>query len=82
MFSTDSVTVYWIAYRSAEPINNLLGEAYHGWLISDGYWVYRKYQNRLRCWAHLQTTAITLDLFGRCHPQPPRRTCRSKSAGC
>ena len=53
VFSTSSVTAYWIAYRSSELIENLLGEAYEGWLMSDGYGVYRKYRNRLRCWAHL-----------------------------
>jgi len=53
VFSTDSVTAYWIGYRSSELIENLLGKAYTGWLMSDGYGVYRKYPNRLRCWAHL-----------------------------
>ena len=53
VFSTKTVTAYWIAYRSAELINNLLGEDYAGCLMSDGYRVYRKYPNRLRCWAHL-----------------------------
>jgi len=53
VFSTDRVTAYWIATRSAELMNNLLGEDYSGWLMSDGYSVYRKYLNRLRCWAHL-----------------------------
>ena len=53
VFSTDSVTAYWIATRSAELIENLLGKDYVGWLMSDGYSVYRKYPNRLRCWAHL-----------------------------
>ncbi|MGR9109008.1 MAG: IS66 family transposase [Gammaproteobacteria bacterium] len=42
-----------IACRSSELIENLLGEAYDGWLMSDGYGVYRNYRNRLRCWAHL-----------------------------
>ena len=53
VFSTDHVTAYWIATRSAELMDNLLGEDYSGWLMSDGYSVYRKYLNRLRCWAHL-----------------------------
>jgi len=53
VFSTDSVTAYWIAYRSSELIENILGQAYDGWLMSDGYQVYRKYLNRVRCWAHL-----------------------------
>lgn len=53
VFSTDRVTAYWIATRSAEILHNLLGEDYSGWLMSDGYSVYRQYLNRLRCWAHL-----------------------------
>ncbi len=61
VFSTDSVTAYWIAYRSAELVHNLLGEVYDGWLMSDGYGVYRKYRNRLRCWAHLLRKARGLE---------------------
>ena len=53
VFSTDSVTAYWIASRSAELIENILGKDYAGWLMSDGYQVYRRYTNRMRCWAHL-----------------------------
>ena len=53
VFSTESVTAYWIATRSSELIENVLGPAYCGWLMSDGYQVYRKYLNRVRCWAHL-----------------------------
>jgi len=50
---TDTVTAYWISTRSSELIENILGQAYCGWLMSDGYQVYRKYLNRIRCWAHL-----------------------------
>ena len=53
VFSTDTVTAYWISTRSSELIENILGQAYCGWLMSDGYQVYRKYLNRVRCWAHL-----------------------------
>lgn len=53
VFSTSTVVVYWIAWRTAELIDNVLGEHYAGWLMSDGYPVYRHYLNRLRCWAHL-----------------------------
>lgn len=61
VFSTDNVTVYWIAYRCAELINNLLEGTYRGWLMSDGYGVYRKYPHRLRCWAHLLRKAQGLE---------------------
>jgi len=61
VFSTDTVTAYWIAYRSSELLENILGQAYYGWLMSDGYQVYRKYQNRVRCWAHLLRKAQGLE---------------------
>jgi len=53
VFSTNRVVAYWIATRSAELIDNLLGNDYDGCLMTDGYSVYRRYLNRLRCWAHL-----------------------------
>ncbi len=61
VFSTGSVTAYWIAYRFSELIENLLGEAYEGWLMSEGYGVYRKYRTRLRCWTHLLRKAQGLE---------------------
>ncbi len=61
VFSTQTVTAYWIAYRSSELIENILGQAYYGWLMSDGYQVYRKYRNRVRCWAHLLRKAQGLE---------------------
>jgi len=76
VFSTETVTAYWIAYRTSELIENLLGQAYVGWLMSDGYQVYRKYPNRIRCWAHLLRKAQGLEeslnqearRFGKTHP--------------
>jgi transposase len=53
VFCTARVVLYVIGYRSKETIENLLGDAFTGWLMSDGYQVYRRYKNRLRCWAHL-----------------------------
>ena len=61
VFSTDTVTAYWITFRTSELIENILGQAYYGWLMSDGYQVYRKYQNRVRCWAHLLRKAQGLE---------------------
>ena len=46
--------VLWIAHRSEELIKTVLTEeGYKGWIISDGYKVYRQFLKRLRCWAHL-----------------------------
>lgn len=52
VFVTTTVTLYYITFRSNELVRNLLGE-YKGWLMSDGYQVYREIAKRLRCWAHL-----------------------------
>jgi hypothetical protein len=53
VISTSTVSLYLIGYRSAELITNALGENFAGWLMTDGYKVYRQFHQRLRCWAHL-----------------------------
>jgi transposase len=53
VFTTVTVTLYLIGYRGKAVIDGLLGDKFLGWLMSDGYMVYRSYKNRLRCWAHL-----------------------------
>jgi len=53
-FISSSVAVFWISSRSGDLINRILGKnAYKGWLMSDGYRVYRQFLKRIRCWAHL-----------------------------
>jgi hypothetical protein len=49
---TPSVTLFLIGRRSWDVIADVL-EGFAGWLMSDGYQVYRKYGKRLRCLAHL-----------------------------
>jgi len=49
---TQSVVLFLIGSRKAEVIAAYLAE-FGGWLMSDGYQVYRAYGQRLRCWAHL-----------------------------
>lgn len=61
VFATRFSVLYFIGYRSAEIIENLLGQSYAGWLMSDGYRIYRGYANRLRCWAHLLRKAKGLE---------------------
>jgi hypothetical protein len=39
--------------RSREMLENALQDGFPGLLISDGYGVYRAWENRLRCWPHL-----------------------------
>jgi hypothetical protein len=72
VFCGQGVVVYWIANRSSELLVNVLGSTFQGWLMSDGWQVYRYYLKRLRCWAHLIRKAeglkdsldMTARLFG------------------
>jgi hypothetical protein len=51
-FVTVSTVLFVIGRRSKE-VWNTIGLLYAGWLMSDGYCVYRDYEKRLRCWPHL-----------------------------
>lgn len=57
VFISSTTALFQVGYRSKEIWNNLLasvhGEGFQGWMMSDGYGVYREYARRLRCWAHL-----------------------------
>jgi len=56
VFITSTTALFLIGTRSKELFNNLLDSStprFNGWLMSDGYSVYRDYFQRLRCWAHL-----------------------------
>jgi transposase len=53
VFSTKEGALYIIGDRSRKIIENVLGLVFAGWIMSDGYKVYRSYKKRLRCWAHL-----------------------------
>lgn len=55
--ATTTVSLYLIGYRTAELITAALGGGFDGWLMSDGYRVYRRFHKRLRCWAHLRRKA-------------------------
>ncbi len=57
VMTTPTVCLYLVGSRGREIIEQVLGEAFPGWLMTDGYQVYRKYKNRLRCWAHLRRKA-------------------------
>ena len=50
---TQHAVLFLVGLRNNEMIDNVLGSAFKGILMSDGYGVYRKFLNRLRCWAHL-----------------------------
>ncbi len=58
---TPTVCLFLIGNRSKELMTNLFGEQFSGWLMSDGYTVYRKFKHRLRCWAHITRKARGLE---------------------
>ncbi|MCP4487590.1 MAG: transposase, partial [Gammaproteobacteria bacterium] len=53
VFTSLKVTFYIIGFRSRKVLDYVLGQTFKGLLMSDGYRAYRKFLNRLRCWAHL-----------------------------
>ena len=57
---SSTTAIFKIASRRAEEIRDLIGEAFLGWLVSDGYIVYRSYKRRQRCLAHLIRKGIAL----------------------
>ena len=46
-------TVLFVIGRRTKEVWNTVGLVFAGWLMSDGYKVYRDHKKRLRCWAHL-----------------------------
>jgi len=48
-------------------VQNLIREVFLGYLMSDGYRVYRHYRRRLRCWAHY----ADLRVMPTCGSKPP-----------
>jgi hypothetical protein len=57
---TTTTAVFHIGSRRHEEIKSLIGEAFLGWLVSDGYGAYRDYARRQRCLAHLLRKGIAL----------------------
>ncbi len=57
---TTKTAVFHIGSRRKEELSYLVTEAFLGWLISDGYAVYRSHPKRQRCLAHLIRKAIAV----------------------
>jgi len=57
---TTKTAVFHIGSRRKEELSHLVQEAFMGWLITDGYGVYRSHPKRQRCIAHLIRKAIAL----------------------
>ena len=56
---SERVVYYAIGARSLEVAQRIL-EGFKGILMTDGYTVYRHYENRIRCWPHLERKALAL----------------------
>jgi hypothetical protein len=53
VFTCVNATLFVVGPRTAAVGSQVLGEAFENWLMSDGYGVYRGYDLRLRCLAHI-----------------------------
>ena len=57
---TATTTVFRIGSRRKEELTALIGEAFLGWLVTDGYCAYRDHRRRQRCLAHLIRKGLAL----------------------
>lgn len=60
VFINQQTVVYQVGKRHRQVVQQLLTEAFNGFLMTDGYSVYRVFPKRLRCWAHLIRKAKAL----------------------
>ena len=58
--TTVTTVVFRIGSRRKEELAALIGEAFLGWLVSDGYAAYRDHPRRQRCLAHLIRKGLAL----------------------
>jgi transposase len=56
----DNVAYYMVGPRSSETAEKIL-KGFEGWIMTDGYNAYRRFENRLRCWSHLERKAKALE---------------------
>ena len=61
VFTCATATLFVVGQRTAKVVLRVLGEQFAHWLMSDGYWIYRHYDWRLRCLAHLIRKARGLE---------------------
>jgi hypothetical protein len=61
VFTCATATLFIVGRRSREIVQQVLGEAFRGWLMSDGYWAYRDIDQRLRCLPHVIRKARALE---------------------
>ena len=61
-FVSTTVVLFKVSRRTAEVFQSLIiKNVYPGWIMTDGYQVYREHIKRLRCWAHLIRKARGLE---------------------
>jgi hypothetical protein len=58
--TSTTTVVFRIGSRGKAELSALIGEAFLGWLVSDGYAAYRDHPRRQRCLAHLIRKAVAL----------------------
>jgi transposase len=58
--TTALATIFRIGSRCKEELTELIGEAFLGWLVTDGYVAYRDHPRRQRCLAHLIRKGLAL----------------------
>ena len=57
---SDTTVVFHIGSRAKPELTALIGEAFLGWLVTDGYTACRDHPRRQRCLAHLIRKAVAL----------------------
>ena len=57
---TATTIVFHIGSRRKEELTTLIGEAFLGWFVTDGYAAYRDHPRRQRCLAHLIRKGLAL----------------------
>lgn len=60
VFVSAQTVIYQVGKRHRLVVNQLIGEVFNGFLMTDGFSVYRIFPKRLRCWAHLVRKARAL----------------------
>jgi len=61
VFTCTTATLFVVGRRAREVVEQVLGEHFAHWLMSDGYWAYRDIDQRLRCLAHIIRKAKGLE---------------------
>jgi transposase len=61
VFTCTTATFFIVGRRTRAMVHRVLGEHFDNWLMSDGYAVYRDFDQRLRCLAHIIRKAHGLE---------------------